>query len=71
MNVSAITLGCKVNQYETQAMLAAMERAGFSICDGPADVILINSCTVTARATTRCARRCTARGVKIRMPCSC
>lgn len=50
MNISAITLGCKVNQYETQAMLAAMERAGFSICDGPADVILINSCTVTSQS---------------------
>lgn len=50
MKVSAITLGCKVNQYETQAMLALMERAGFSLCDGPADVVVINSCTVTAQS---------------------
>ncbi|MDD4807878.1 tRNA (N(6)-L-threonylcarbamoyladenosine(37)-C(2))-methylthiotransferase MtaB [Caproicibacterium lactatifermentans] len=50
MKVSAITLGCKVNQYETQAMLAQLAQAGFTICDGPADVILINSCTVTAQS---------------------
>ncbi len=50
MKVSAITLGCKVNQYETQAMLAKMTAAGFGVCAAgePADVVLINSCTVTA-----------------------
>lgn len=50
MKVSAITLGCKVNQYETQAMLAQLTEAGFAVCSGsePADVVLINSCTVTA-----------------------
>ena len=50
MNITAITLGCKVNQYESQAMLAAMERAGFHVDAGPADVVLINSCTVTAQS---------------------
>lgn len=50
MKVSAITLGCKVNQYETQAMLKMLEQAGFTVCDGPADIILINSCTVTAQS---------------------
>lgn len=50
MKVSAITLGCKVNQYETQAMLAQLAEAGFIVCSAsePADVVLINSCTVTA-----------------------
>ncbi|WOC33537.1 MULTISPECIES: tRNA (N(6)-L-threonylcarbamoyladenosine(37)-C(2))-methylthiotransferase MtaB [Caproicibacterium] len=50
MKVSAITLGCKVNQYETQAMLSQLEHTGFTVCDGPADVVLINSCTVTAQS---------------------
>lgn len=50
MKVSAITLGCKVNQYETQAMLGQLQQAGFTICDGSADIILINSCTVTAQS---------------------
>lgn len=50
MKVSAITLGCKVNQYESQAMLNQLAAAGFSACepDEAADVVLINSCTVTA-----------------------
>jgi threonylcarbamoyladenosine tRNA methylthiotransferase MtaB len=50
MKVSVITLGCKVNQYESQAMLDQLVLAGFSACGGkePSDVVLINSCTVTA-----------------------
>ena len=50
MKVSAITLGCKVNQYETQAMLGKLSAAGFTPCSSgeEADVVLINSCTVTA-----------------------
>ena len=44
------TLGCRVNQYETQAMKEIFEKNGFSICsfDEKADVYVVNSCTVTA-----------------------
>ena len=50
MKVSAITLGCKVNQYESQAMLASLEKEGYTVTQSQedSDVILINSCTVTA-----------------------
>ena len=50
MKVSAITLGCKVNQYETQAMMGKLSAGGFFPCPAAeeADVVLINSCTVTA-----------------------
>ena len=50
MKVSVITLGCKVNQYESQAMLGRLAPAGFSPCgpDEACDVVLVNSCTVTA-----------------------
>lgn len=43
------TLGCKVNAYETDAMRAMLEEAGFEIVpfDRPADVYLINTCSVT------------------------
>ncbi|MBQ6233624.1 MAG: tRNA (N(6)-L-threonylcarbamoyladenosine(37)-C(2))-methylthiotransferase MtaB [Clostridia bacterium] len=43
------TLGCKVNQYDTQAMLECFERAGYKPVhfDGPADVYVVNTCTVT------------------------
>lgn len=51
------TLGCKVNQYETQAMRRLMEKAGYETGDyqpGQPDagdaVIVINSCTVTGES---------------------
>lgn len=52
MKVRFLTLGCKVNQYETEAMLEALERRGFSPAgEGePADVVVLNSCTVTAQS---------------------
>jgi threonylcarbamoyladenosine tRNA methylthiotransferase MtaB len=50
MRVSVITLGCKVNQYESQAMLNQLVSAGFTACEPneESDVVLINSCTVTS-----------------------
>ena len=47
--VAFCTLGCKVNQYETQAMAESMERAGYHVVDfsDRADVYVVNSCTVT------------------------
>ena len=45
------TLGCKVNQYETEALAELFSGAGYGIADAPAgaDVIVVNSCTVTIR----------------------
>ncbi len=42
-------LGCKVNAYETDAMREILEDAGYLIVDfnGPADVYVVNTCTVT------------------------
>ena len=47
--IAAHTLGCKVNQYDTQAMLELFREAGYSIVpmNEDADVYLINTCTVT------------------------
>mgnify|MGYP001450574533 CR=1 FL=1 len=50
MNKAAFyTLGCKVNQYETEAMIEAFEKQGYEIVDynGFADIYIINTCTVT------------------------
>lgn len=46
------TLGCKVNQYETQRILDSFESAGFDVVpfDAPADVYVINTCSVTSIA---------------------
>lgn len=43
------TLGCKVNEYETDAMRSSLEEAGFTIVDfrERADVYVINTCSVT------------------------
>ncbi|MFR8170532.1 MAG: tRNA (N(6)-L-threonylcarbamoyladenosine(37)-C(2))-methylthiotransferase MtaB [Marvinbryantia sp.] len=42
-------LGCKVNAYETEAMQQMLEKRGYEIVpfDSPADVYIINTCTVT------------------------
>ncbi len=47
--VAFYTLGCKVNQYETEAMLELFEKAGYEKAETEdyADVYVINTCTVT------------------------
>lgn len=56
-------LGCKVNQYETDAMKEALTQAGFTIVpfESPADVYVINTCSVTNiadRKSRQMLRRC-------------
>ena len=62
MKIAFYTLGCKVNQYESQAMSEAMKSHGFEVVtpDCEADIYVINSCTVTAesdRKTRQTVRR--------------
>ncbi|MCI8610112.1 MAG: tRNA (N(6)-L-threonylcarbamoyladenosine(37)-C(2))-methylthiotransferase MtaB [Firmicutes bacterium] len=49
MKVAFHTLGCKVNQYETEAMKEQFLQAGYEIVEEeePADIYIINTCTVT------------------------
>lgn len=49
MKAAFYTLGCKVNQYETQALSEQFRSKGFQIVtpEEEADVYLVNSCTVT------------------------
>ena len=44
------TLGCKVNQYESEAMQKLFTAAGYEVAEeiSAADVVVINTCTVTA-----------------------
>ncbi len=48
-SVAFHTLGCKVNQYDSQAMLELFEQAGYEArpFSEPADVYVVNTCTVT------------------------
>ena len=64
--ISIFTLGCKVNQYDTDAMLAVFEHAGFEIAEGLeyAEVYVVNSCAVTAEAEKK-SRQSVARILKV------
>lgn len=46
------TLGCKLNQYETEALATQFKKSGYEIVDfkDNADVYIINTCTVTAKS---------------------
>ena len=46
------TLGCRVNQYETEAMKRLFEERGYMVVgeEDPADVYVVNTCTVTGLA---------------------
>ena len=52
MTAGIYTLGCKVNQYESQAIAEDLEKRGFKIISpsAPCDVYIINTCTVTAES---------------------
>lgn len=52
MKAAFYTLGCKVNQYESEYMSEVLKNAGFTIVspNEDADYYIVNSCTVTATA---------------------
>jgi threonylcarbamoyladenosine tRNA methylthiotransferase MtaB len=51
-SVAFSTLGCKLNQYETDALASRFIHEGYSVVpfDSPADAYIINTCTVTNKA---------------------
>lgn len=52
MRACVITLGCRTNQYESNAISAVLENEGFEIviAGQPCDVCIVNTCTVTAES---------------------
>ena len=50
MRIAIYTLGCKVNQYETQAMESELLRRGHTLVpfEEQADAYIVNTCAVTA-----------------------
>ena len=63
MLAAIYTLGCKVNQYETQAMEQELVRRGHTLVpfDEKADVYIVNTCSVTAvsdKKSRQMLRRC-------------
>jgi len=75
--VAFITLGCKVNTYETEGMKRIFEKGGYEVVepDDVADVYVINTCTVThlsdrkSRQMIRRARRLNPRAVIAAVGC--
>lgn len=68
------TLGCRLNQYESEALASELIRRGWVPAQDPreADAILVNTCTVTAKAeaeSRRLARR--SRGAKVVLILGC
>lgn len=63
MRIAIYTLGCKVNQYETQAMEQELLRRGHELVpfEEPADGYIVNTCSVTAvsdKKSRQMIRRC-------------
>ena len=50
-----VTLGCKVNQYETEYVRQGLLRAGYrdAATDEPADLCVVNTCTVTVEGDAK------------------
>ena len=58
MTASFHTFGCKLNQFETEALASEFRNRGFSLVasDQPADVYVINTCTVTSKSEQKARR---------------
>ncbi len=58
MRFAIKTFGCKVNQYESAAISAAMRQSGFeeTLLEAQADILIVNSCTVTADSDKKALR---------------
>ncbi|RKX80052.1 MAG: tRNA (N(6)-L-threonylcarbamoyladenosine(37)-C(2))-methylthiotransferase MtaB [Spirochaetes bacterium] len=58
MRVSFYTLGCKLNQYETEAIASSFKEKGFIIVpvEEHSELFIINTCTVTSRSDQKARR---------------
>ena len=55
VKIAFYTLGCKVNQYETQVLREMFEAAGYTLSsdENDFDIAIVNSCTVTAESNRK------------------
>ena len=65
MTAAIYTLGCRVNQYESEAIAEALSREGIIVCppEQTCDAYIINTCTVTAESARK-ARQFIRRAIK-------
>lgn len=57
-SIAIATLGCKLNQLESEAIAASFKAGGFSLVPWPAaaDILVVNTCTVTSKAEQKARR---------------
>jgi len=57
LKIAIVTLGCKLNWFESQALSEKLREAGFTVVADAdeADVVVVNTCTVTNRADSKSA----------------
>ena len=74
VRIGTLTLGCKVNQYETDSMRELLEAAGAELTEfeDEADVYLVNTCSVTnmAERKSRQIKECRCTGGSSRLLCA-
>ncbi|GHV29078.1 tRNA (N(6)-L-threonylcarbamoyladenosine(37)-C(2))-methylthiotransferase MtaB [Spirochaetia bacterium] len=57
VSVALLTLGCKLNQLESESIAEAFTREGFTLTAGvTADILVINTCTVTSKSEQKARR---------------
>lgn len=58
MKAAFYTLGCKLNQLETEALISAFQAQGISIvsAENDADIYVVNTCTVTSKSEQKARR---------------
>lgn len=66
MKAVVFTLGCKVNECESDSLIAGLKNMGYDVSDKlePADVYIVNTCAVTAEAEKK-SRQTAARIIKL------
>ncbi len=77
MKVAFLTLGCKVNQYETNGMIQEFKNSGYEVVEfeEKADIYIINTCTVTnmsdrkSRQFLRQAKKNNSEGIVVAVGC--
>ena len=69
MKIGILTLGCRVNQYESEAIAEGLKNKGYEVgeLDGSADMCIINTCTVTAESDSKC-RKAIRRALRMNIP---
>ena len=57
MKYKVVTLGCKVNTYEAEALKTLFDKKGYTNDEENPDVIVVNTCSVTSTSDQKCRQK--------------